>query len=143
MKRLSLIGVGVFAWCTLAAQTPKDTIRGNVRSTVEELYKVIMPVLDRIEITGSSEASVELRNRWGSVVSSLRNNKESMAQQVMDLMVSPSGKDIDLNLIREFIDINTQDSITKITINPDFWINELNSLSKRLSSIMDEMTKQK
>ena len=143
MKRLFLIFIVAVSWVDLSAQVQKDTIRGNVKTTVEDIYKAVIPMLERIEITGSSEASTELRKRWEGVVSYLRDNKEEMAEQVLDLMVSPSGKEIDMNLVKEFIDIKKQDSITKVTINPDFWINELSALGERITEFLNQMAKQK
>ena len=119
-----------------------DTIRNSITPTVDMIYKSVIPLLERVEITGSSETSTQLRTRWNDIVGYLRNNKDAMAAQVRQLLVSPSGKDIDLDLVRQLIDIQRQDSTTRIKINPDFWIDELQALSKRLNEAALKMAEQ-
>ena len=126
-----------------AIYAQSDTIRNSITPTVDQIYKSVMPLLQRIEITGNSAASIELRTRWNNVVNYLQNNKGVLAEQVKDLMISPSGKEINLDLVRQFIDINTKDSVTKISINPDFWMDELQALSKRITDAAVKMTDKK
>lgn len=126
-----------------AIYAQSDTIRNNITPTVDQIYKSVMPLLQRIEITGNSAASIELRTRWNNVVNYLQNNKGVLAEQVKDLMISPSGKEINLDLVRQFIDINTKDSVTKISINPDFWMDELQALSRRITDAAVKMTDKK
>lgn len=126
-----------------AIYAQSDTIRNSITPTVDQIYKSVMPLLQRIEITGNSAASIELRTRWNNVVNYLQNNKGVLAEQVKDLMISPSGKEINLDLVRQFIDINTKDSVTKISINPDFWMDELQALSRRITDAAVKMTYKK
>ena len=126
-----------------AIYAQSDTIRNSITPTVDQIYKSVMPLLQRIEITGNSAASIELRTRWNNVVNYLQNNKGVLAEQVKDRMISPSGKEINLDLVRQFIDINTKDSVTKISINPDFWMDELQALSKRITDAAVKMSDKK
>ena len=121
----------------------QDTIRSNVKSTVESLYNTFIPMLDRIEISGSSEVSSELRRRWNEVVNHLKNNKGQMSEDVLRLMVSPSGQVIDLDLVKKFINITEKDSVKKISINPDFLLEELKVLSRKLTDETTKLAEQK
>lgn len=128
---------------TGSAKAQKDTITNNITPSIEQLYQMGMAVLDRIEITGNSPTSLELKNRWNDVVTYLRSNKTGMAEQVKELLISPTGKEINIDLIRQFIDINQKDSTTKIIINPDFWMDELKALSKKLNNAATKMAEKK
>ena len=125
------------------AQNEKKEESFNVDETVEKLYKTFLPVLDRIEITGSSEASQELQKRWGWVVNHLKNNQGQMAEEVKKLLISPTGKTIDLEMIKEFINITGKDSTMKITLNPDFILNELKAMSNKLVQESNKMAEHK
>ena len=46
-----------------AIYAQSDTIRNSITPTVDQIYKSVMPLLQRIEITGNSAASIELRTR--------------------------------------------------------------------------------
>lgn len=128
---------------TGSAKAQKDTITNNITPSIEQLYQMGMAVLDRIEITGNSPTSLELKNRWNDVLTYLRSNKTGMAEQVKELLISPTGKEINIDLIRQFIDINQKDSTTKISINPDFWMDELKALSKKLNNATTKMAEKK
>lgn len=128
---------------TGSAKAQKDTITNNITPSIEQLYQMGMAVLDRIEITGNSPTSLELKNRWNDVLTYLRSNKTGMAEQVKELLISPTGKEINIDLIRQFIDINQKDSTTKISINPDFWMDELKALSKKLNNAATKMAEKK
>ena len=128
---------------TGSAKAQKDTITNNITPSIEQLYQMGMAVLDRIEITGNSPTSLELKNRWNDVLTYLRSNKTGMAKQVKELLISPTGKEINIDLIRQFIDINQKDSTTKISINPDFWMDELKALSKKLNNAATKMAEKK
>lgn len=128
---------------TGSVKAQKDTITNNITPSIEQLYHMGMAVLDRIEITGNSPTSLELKNRWNDVVTYLRSNKTGMAEQVKELLISPTGKEINIDLIRQFIDINQKDSTTKISINPDFWMDELKALSKKLNNAATKMAEKK
>ena len=92
---------------------------------VDNLCNSKINVLDRIEISGNSEASQELRKRWSRVVQHLKNNKELMYSEVKKIMLAPNGRSINIETIKNFIDITEQDSVKKITLNPDFLLDEL------------------
>lgn len=128
---------------TGSAKAQQDTITNNITPSIEQLYQMGMAVLDRIEITGNSPTSLELKNRWNDVLTYLRSNKTGMAEQVKELLISPTGKEINIDLIRQFIDINQKDSTTKISINPDFWMDELKALSKKLNNAATKMAEKK
>ena len=113
--------VGVGAQST----TKSDSVNFDIKETVEQFYKTVVPMLDRIEFSGSGEVSQELRNRWGNVVNYIKNNKEFMADEVKRLLISPTGKSIDLEMVKQFINISEKDSLMKISINPEFLIDEL------------------
>ena len=61
----------------------------------------------------------------------------------MKLLVSPSGQNIDFVLVKKFINITEQDSVKKISINPDFLLDELKTLSRRLTEESTRMAEQK
>lgn len=141
MKNILIFTILLLFTCNAKAQ--KDTITNNITPSIEQLYQMGMTILDRIEITGNSPTSLELKNRWNDVVTYLRSNKTGMAEQVKELLISPTGKEINIDLIRQFIDINQKDSTTKISINPDFWMNELKALSKKLNNAATKMAEEK
>ena len=124
-------------------QMKQDTIRDNVRYTIDYIYSNIIPMLDRVEIAGSSEASQELRKRWGWVVDYLKNNKEFMFHEVKKKMLTPSGKTIDIETVKKFIDLAEQDSVKKIKLNPDFLLDELKVLGEKLKDAGIKMAEQK
>lgn len=141
MKNILIFTILLLFTCNAKAQ--KDTITNNITPSIEQLYQMGMTILDRIEITGNSPTSLELKNRWNDVVTYLRSNKTGMAEQVKELLISPTGKEINIDLIRQFIDINQKDSTTKISINPDFWMNELKAFSKKLNNAATKMAEKK
>lgn len=65
MKKTFIALITSFCIHGAQAQTSRqDTIRNYIQSTVESLYNTIIPIVDRIEISGGSEVSLELRRRW-------------------------------------------------------------------------------
>jgi hypothetical protein len=65
MKKTFIALITSFCIHGAQAQTSRqDTIRNYFQSTVESLYNTIIPIVDRIEISGGSEVSLELRRRW-------------------------------------------------------------------------------
>ena len=144
MKKTFIALITSFCIHGAQAQTSRqDTIRNYFQSTVESLYNTIIPIVDRIEISGGSEVSLELRRRWNEVVNHLKNNKEKMSDDVLNLLVSPSGQKIDMDRVKRFVNINDKDSITKIEINPDFIIDELKILGEKITNEMTRMAEQK
>ena len=144
MKKTFIALITSFCIHGAQAQTSRqDTIRNYFQSTVESLYNTIIPMVDRIEISGGSEVSLELRRRWYEVVNHLKNNKGQISEDVMKLLVSPSGQNIDFDLVKKFINISEQDSVKKISINPDFLLDELKTLSRRLTEESTRMAEQK
>ena len=110
----------------------KDSLDYDVKGTVEKLYKTVVPLLDRVEFTGNGEVSQELQARWNNVMIHLKNNKEFMADEVKKLLISPTGKSIDLNMVKQFINVSGKDSTMKININPEFLLDELKAMSDRI-----------
>mgnify|MGYP003294769311 CR=1 FL=1 len=139
MKKIIMIGM--FGVCSLAADA-QSLDRDSLTTTIESIYKQFMPFLDRVEISGNSEASMELRQRWNNVLQYLKNNKGSMTEEVKNLLIAPSGKPIDLELVKKFININRDDSVPKISINPDVLLDELKFMGDRLKDIGIKMAEQ-
>ena len=85
MKKILFFGIlllGSSCLNSAAITINQDTITNNIRSNMDYLYETVIPILDRIEISGNSEASQELRKRWSRVVQHLKNNKELMYSEV-------------------------------------------------------------
>ena len=134
-----MIGIlGTLPLCANAQSLEKDSLS----TTIETLYKQFLPFLDRVEISGNSQASMELQQRWNNVVQYLKNNKGTMTEEVKNLLISPSGKPIDLELVKKFIHIKREDSVPKITINPDVLLDELKFMGERLKDISIKMAEQ-
>ena len=144
MKKTFIALITSFCIHGAQAQTSRqDTIRNYFQSTFESLYNTIIPMVDHIEISGGSEVSLELRRRWNEVVNHLKNNKGQISEEVMKLLVSQSGQNIDFELVKKFINITEKDSVKKISINPDFLLDELKALSRRLTEESTRMAEQK
>lgn len=145
MKKILLFGILLGSSCLNSAATTinQDTITNNIRSNIDYLYETVIPLLDRIEINGNSEASQELRKRWSRVVQHLKNNKELMYSEVTKLMITPNGKSINIETIRNFIDIKEQDSVKKITLNPDYLLDELKKMGEKIKDASVKMAEQK
>ena len=144
MKKTFIALIASFCIHGAQAQTSRqDTIRNYFQSTVESLYNTIIPIVDRIEISGGSEVCLELRRRWYEVVNHLKNNKGQISEDVMKLLVSPSGQIIDFDLVKKFINITEKDSVKKISINPDFLLDDLKTLSRKLTEESTRMAEQK
>lgn len=134
MKKLLLTIMMFCAVNNINAQTDnkKDSLDYDIKGTVEKLYKTVVPLLDRVEFTGNGEVSQELQARWNNVMIHLKNNKEFMADEVKKLLISPTGKSIDLNMVKQFINVSGKDSTMKININPEFLLDELKAMSDRI-----------
>lgn len=134
MKKLLLTIMVFCAINNINAQinNKKDSLDYDVKGTVEKLYKTVVPLLDRVEFTGNGEVSQELQARWNNVMIHLKNNKEFMADEVKKLLISPTGKSIDLNMVKQFINVSGKDSTMKININPEFLLDELKAMSDRI-----------
>lgn len=145
MKKILLFGILLDSSCLNSAATTinQDTITNNIRSNIDYLYETVIPLLDRIEINGNSETSQELRKRWSRVVQHLKNNKVLMYSEVKKLMITPNGKSINIETIRNFIDIKEQDSVKKITLNPDYLLDELKKMGEKIKDASVKMAEQK
>lgn len=134
MKKLLLTIMMFCAVNNINEQTDnqKDSLDYDIKGTVEKLYKTVVPLLDRVEFTGNGEVSQELQARWNNVMIHLKNNKEFMADEVKKLLISPTGKSIDLNMVKQFINVSGKDSTMKININPEFLLDELKAMSDRI-----------
>lgn len=132
----------VFTACLTAASAqtqPADTVRVDAIRTAEQLYRSILPMLDRIEFTGNSQVSNDLRNRWNSVINHLKSNSGTMAQDVMNLLVSPSGKPIDLEMLERFITVSGPDSARSLQINMDFLLDEMKAAGGKITEAAKKM----
>ena len=134
MKKLLLTIMMFCAVNNINAQTDnkKDSLDYDIKGKVEKLYKTVVPLLDRVEFTGNGEVSQELQARWNNVMNHLKNNKEFMADEVKKLLISPTGKNIDLDIVKQFINVSGKDSTMKININPEFLLDELKAMSDRI-----------
>lgn len=145
MKKILLFGILLGSSCLNSAATTinQDTITNNIRTNIDYLYETVIPLLERIEINGNSETSQELRKRWSRVVQHLKNNKVLMYSEVKKLMITPNGKSINIETIRNFIDIKEQDSVKKITLNPDYLLDELKKMGEKIKDASVKMAEQK
>lgn len=146
MKKILFFGIlllGSSCLNSAAITIYQDTITNNIRSNMDYLYETVIPILDRIEISGNSEASQELRKRWSRVVQHLKNNKELMYSEVKKIMLAPNGRSINIETIKNFIDITEQDSVKKITLNPDFLLDELKKMGEKIKDASVKMVEQK
>jgi len=143
-KTIIIIALTMCCQIKASAMTiQQDTIMDNSRRILTELYETIIPLLDRVEITGNSAASQELQKRWGWVTNYMKNNKDVLFNEVKKLMMTPSGRELNVETLRNFIDITQKDSTKKITINPDFILDELNILSEKLKEAGVKMAEKK
>lgn len=143
-KTIIIIALTMCCQIKASAMTiQQDTIVDNSRRILTELYETIIPLLDRVEITGNSAASQELQKRWGWVTNYMKNNKDVLFNEVKKLMMTPSGRELNVETLRNFIDITQKDSTKKITINPDFILDELNILSEKLKEAGVKMAEKK
>ena len=144
MKRLIVVmTMTLYISASLAMDIKQDTITNNIRSKVDQIYEMVIPILDRVEIDGSSEASQELRKRWSRVVQYMKNNKEYMYQEVKKIMMSPGGSSVSIETVKKFIDLAEDDSVKKIKVNPDFILDELKNWSNKITEISVKMAEKK
>lgn len=140
MKKNIIIGLFFLVPCCTNAQ---NLNRDSLSATAGKMYESVLPLLDRINFSGSSSSSQELKKRWNEVVAHLKNNKKSMADDVKNLLVSPSGKPIDMELLMKFIEISEQDSVKKININMDVIIDEIKSAAGKVTEAAKKMAESK
>lgn len=144
MKRLIVVmTMTLYISASLAMDIKQDTITNNIRSKVDQIYEMVIPILDRLEIDGSSEASQELRKRWSRVVQYMKNNKEYMYQEVKKIMMIPGGSSVSIETVKKFIDLAEDDSVKKIKVNPDFILDELKNWSNKITEISVKMAEKK
>lgn len=126
----------VFFGCLTAASAqtqPTDTARVDIVRMAEQLYRNILPMFERVEFSGSSQVSNDLRNRWSRVVNHFNSNTGTMAQDVMNLLVSPSGKLIDFKMLERFITVSGRDSTRSVQINMDFLLDEMKVAGNKIT----------
>ena len=144
MKRLIVVmTMTLYISASLAMDIKQDTITNNIRSKVDQICEMVIPILDRVEIDGSSEASQELRKRWSRVVQYMKNNKEYMYQEVKKIMMIPGGSSVSIETVKKFIDLAEDDSVKKIKVNPDFILDELKNWSNKITEISVKMAEKK
>ena len=143
MKRNIVIMLVVFFSCgiSVAQDVKKDSL--TISGTVDKIYSWVLRELNNVQIQGSHPAAQEVRQRWNQVVNHLMNNKSHMAEDVKNLLVSPSGKPIDLDLLKEIIKVNEQDSVKNIELNMDVFFNEIKAASEKVKDAAIKMATKK
>ena len=141
---MTAVLVGCLAVGTAKADdgTVRQDTLFNVDKTVEWVYKNIIPQLDRVKFTGGGQISSELTSRWNDVLNHLNSRKSTMADDVRKLLVSPSGKPIDLDLIKKIVNIEKVDSSYSIQINPEYLLNELMISADNVKDAAKKMAEQ-
>ena len=66
-----------------------------------------------------------------------------MYSEVKKIMLAPNGRSINIETIKNFIDITEQDSVKKITLNPDFLLDELKKMGEKIKDASVKMVEQK
>lgn len=117
--------------------------RDSIAGTVERMYKSILPFLDRVEFSGSSSTSQEISRRWNNVIEHLKNNQETIAEDVKEMLVTPSGIPVDMEIIKRFITITEEDSIRKVRFNPDFFLDEMKAAAEKVKEATRKMAEKK
>lgn len=144
MKRIlfSLVLCGSLSGVSAQA-IQNDTAKVDVVQSANELYRKMLPLLDRVEFSGSSSVSQDIRNRWNRVVNHLKSNSGNMAREVKDMLVSPSGLPIDLDLLTRFISVKEKDSVKTIDINMDFLLDEMKAAGSKVTEAAKKMAETK
>lgn len=144
MKRIlfSLVLCGSLTGVSAQA-IQNDTAKVDVVQSASELYRKMLPLLDRVEFSGSSSVSQDIRNRWNRVVNHLKSNSGNMAREVKDMLVSPSGLPIDLDLLTRFISVKEKDSVKTIDINMDFLLDEMKAAGSKVTEAAKKMAETK
>lgn len=117
--------------------------RDSIPGTVERMYKSILPLLDRVEFSGNSSTSQEISRRWNNVIEHLKNNQETIAEDVKEMLVTPSGIPVDMEIIKRFIMITEEDSIRKVRFNPDFFLDEMKAAAEKVKEATRKMAEKK
>lgn len=117
--------------------------RDSIPGTVERMYKSILPLLDRVEFSGNSSTSQEISRRWNNVIEHLKNNQETIAEDVKEMLVTPSGIPVDMEIIKRFIMITEEDSIRKVRFNPDFFLDEIKAAAEKVKEATRKMAEKK
>lgn len=143
MKRvIIIIGILIVGSCSVSAQIiQKDSV--SIYGTVDKIYNMVIQGLDNVQIQGSHPAAQEVRQRWNKVINHLINNKGSMAEDVKNLLVSPSGKPIDFDLLKEIIKVNEQDSVKSMELNLDVIFNEIKAASDKVKDAAVKVARKK
>lgn len=121
----------------------QDLKKDSITGTVEKLYKTILPILDRVEFSGSSSTSQEISRRWNNVINHLKGNQENIAEDVKNMLVTPSGIPLDLDAIKRSIQITEEDSIKKVRFNPDFLLDEMKAAAEEVKEATQKIAKKK
>ena len=66
-----------------------------------------------------------------------------MYSEVKKIMLAPNGRSINIETIKNFIDITEQDSVKKITLYPDFLLDELKKMGEKIKDASVKMVEQK
>ncbi len=122
---------------------PQSQKKDSITGTVEKLYNSILPILDRVEFSGNSSTSQEISRRWNNVIEHLKNNQETIAEDVKEMLVTPSGIPVDMEIIKRFIMITEEDSIRKVRFNPDFFLDEMKAAAEKVKEATRKMAEKK
>ena len=144
MKKIALFLL-VMGWTggISAQEQNKDMIQDNTTTVVDKVYQKVLETLDGIQFTGNSEASREIQRRWNAALNSLLSNKGSMTQDVKNLLISPSGNPIDLELLQRLIKVTEKDSVKSYNINMDFLLDEMKAASSKITNAAKKVAETK
>ena len=144
MKKIALFLL-VMGWTgdISAQEQNKDIFQDNTTTVVDKVYQKVLETLEGIQFTGNSEASREIQRRWNVALNSLLSNKGSMTQDVKNLLVSPSGKPIDLELLQRLIKVTEKDSVKSYNINMDFLLDEMKAASSKITNAAKKVAETK
>lgn len=143
LKRFICVSGLALTMTNVLAQSPikSDTLTNNIDSTVEWFYENILPNIENVKIVGSHPAANEVRKRWGYMINHLKSQKGSMAEDVKNLLVSPSGLPLDIEILKEIIQVEEEGDKTNITFNIDFFLNEMKEAIENVKEAAEEMAK--
>lgn len=144
MKKIALFLL-VMGWTggISAQEQNKDIFQDNTTTVVDKVYQKVLETLEGIQFTGNSEASREIQRRWNAALNSLLSNKGSMTQDVKNLLISPSGKPIDLELLQRLIKVTEKDSVKSYNINMDFLLDEMKAASSKITNAAKKVAETK
>ena len=145
MKKIFFIIIMAGGTClSSGAQTVhKDTTDTGLKESVNWLYGKVLDGISNIQVKGNHLATAEVREKLDKVIDRLLSQKGSMAEEVKKLLITPSGKDIDLELLKEIINIVEKDSVRKVEFNLDFFMNEIKAATNNVKNAAKKVAESK